>query len=314
MWSAAVIAGCCVWIASAQNALTIENVRPTFGSPGPDRAGALQVYPGDTLFISFALKGLQTNNQGQGKVRLEVEATDAAGTRVFRQDSGESTFLNALGGDSFHTNVRLDMGPKTAPGKYKVKVIATDLTSKANATRESDIEILPPGFAIVKVTAGIDQNLTSSASVFGVGQALYLGFTVVGYQNEVATKHPNLRLEMHSYDPYTFCLQNPPTASSWGTPADVAAVNTMYENAAAWQTKHQRRVLMGEAGCQVAAPSRADRLLWYQTVGEAQKLLSDSLSVWDDFGEWKIYDRTKRTFDAGVLSALGLSAASISQA
>lgn len=125
---------------------------------------------------------------------------------------------------------------------------------------------------------------------------------------------PNLRLEMHSYDPYTFCLQNPPTASSWGTPADVAAVNTMYENAAAWQTKHQRRVLMGEAGCQVAAPSRADRLLWYQTVGEAQKLLSDSLSVWDDFGEWKIYDRTKRTFDAGVLSALGLSAASISQA
>lgn len=196
MWSAAVIAGCCVWIASAQNALTIENVRPTFGSPGPDRAGALQVYPGDTLFISFALKGLQTNNQGQGKVRLEVEATDAAGTRVFRQDSGESTFLNALGGDSFHTNVRLDMGPKTAPGKYKVKVIATDLTSKANATRESDIEILPPGFAIVKVTAGIDQNLTSSASVFGVGQALYLGFTVVGYQNEVATKHPNLRLEM----------------------------------------------------------------------------------------------------------------------
>jgi hypothetical protein len=196
MWSAAVIAGCCVWIASAQNALTIENVRPTFGSPGPDRAGALQVYPGDTLFISFSLKGLQTNNQGQGKVRLEVEATDAAGSRVFRQDSGDSTFLNALGGDSFHTNVRLDMGPKTAPGKYKVKVIATDLTSKTNATRESDIEILPPGFAIVKVTAGTDQNLSASASVFGIGQALYVGFAVVGFQNEAATKHPNLRLEM----------------------------------------------------------------------------------------------------------------------
>lgn len=196
MLSAAVIAGCCVWIASSQNALTIENVRPTFGSPGPDRAGALQVYPGDTLFISFALKGLQTNNQGQGKVRLVVEATDAAGTRVFRQDSGETSFLNALGGDSFHTNVRLDLGPKTTPGKYKVKVIATDLTSKANATKESDVEVLPPGFAIVKVTAGTDQNLTSSATVFGIGQGLYVGFTVIGYQNEPATKHPKLRLEM----------------------------------------------------------------------------------------------------------------------
>ena len=97
-------------------------------------------------------------------------------------------------------------------------------------------------------------------------------------------------------------------------PADVAAVTNMYANAAAWQTKHQRRVLMGEAGCQVAAPSRADRLLWYQTVGEAQKVLSDSLAVWDDDGSWKIYDRTKRTFDAGVLSALGLSAATTSQA
>ena len=117
---------------------------------------------------------------------------------------------------------------------------------------------------------------------------------------------PNLRLEVHSYDPFTFCLQSPPTASSWGTPADVAAVNSMFDGVAAWQVDHQRRVLMGEAGCQVAAPSREDRLLWYKTVGIAQSLLNDSLSVWDDMGSWKIYDRVKRTFDAGVLSALGL--------
>ena len=36
----------------------------------------------------------------------------------------------------------------------------------------------------------------------------------------------NLRLEVHSYDPYAFCLQNPPGQSSWGTPSDVAAAQS----------------------------------------------------------------------------------------
>ena len=37
---------------------------------------------------------------------------------------------------------------------------------------------------------------------------------------------PHLRLEVHSYDPYAFCLQSPPSASTWGTPSDVAAVQS----------------------------------------------------------------------------------------
>ena len=74
---------------------------------------------------------------------------------------------------------------------------------------------------------------------------------------------PNLRLEVHSYDPYHFCLESPPTESTWGTPADVAAVVSAYANMSAWSAAHAARpVLMGEAGCQVGAPSRADRLKW----------------------------------------------------
>ena len=75
-----------------------------------------------------------------------------------------------------------------------------------------------------------------------------------------------------------------------------------------WQASHGRRVLMGEAGCQVAAPSRADRLKWYQTVGIAQMQLEQGLSIWDDMGSWKIYDRVARTWDVEVLHALGLKA------
>ena len=116
----------------------------------------------------------------------------------------------------------------------------------------------------------------------------------------------HLRLETHSYDPYKFCLQDPPTASSWGTPADVEAVQGMYKGLAAWSSAHQRALLMGEGGCQVGAPSRADRLKWYATVGAAEKGISDGLAIWDDDGSWKIYNRGQRTWDEGVLQALGL--------
>ncbi len=112
----------------------------------------------------------------------------------------------------------------------------------------------------------------------------------------------NLALEVHSYDPYAFCLQSPPTATSWGSPADVAAVDAMFAAAGAWGAARGRRVFMGEAGCQIAA-ARAGRLAWYRAVGRAAGAL-EGITVWDDDGTWKLYDRVARTWDAGVLDAL----------
>ena len=125
------------------------------------------------------------------------------------------------------------------------------------------------------------------------------------------SRDANLRLEVHSYDPYTFCLEDPPTAKTWGTPADVAAELALYTNMSAWSAAHfGRSVLMGEAGCQVVAPSRADRLTWYATIAAAAKssfaAFDPPLSIWDDDGNWKIYDRSARTWDEGVMAALGL--------
>jgi hypothetical protein len=114
----------------------------------------------------------------------------------------------------------------------------------------------------------------------------------------------NLALEVHSYDPYAFCLQSPPTQQSWGTPADVAVVQKMYAAVAQWSAAHRGiPVYMGEAGCQVAAPSRAGRLAWYKAVGAASRLIS-GITIWDDDGSWEIYDRVARTWDTEVLAAL----------
>jgi len=95
------------------------------------------------------------------------------------------------------------------------------------------------------------------------------------------------------------------------TPADIAAELAVFANATAWSAAHfGRSILMGEAGCQIGAPSRAGRLLWYATVATAVKAsfsaFDPPLSVWDDMGSWKIYDRINRTWDEGVMSALGL--------
>ena len=119
---------------------------------------------------------------------------------------------------------------------------------------------------------------------------------------------PNLRLEVHSYDPHHFCLESPPTQQSWGSAADRAAVTQMYANMSAWSAAHGgRAVLMGEAGCQIGAPSRPDRLAWYATVAAAARSsLAGRISIWDDDGTWKIYNRDQRTWDEGVMSALGL--------
>jgi len=119
---------------------------------------------------------------------------------------------------------------------------------------------------------------------------------------------PNLHMQVHSYDPWAFCGEA--TAASWGTPADIAAEQAMYTNITKWLASHSRQyqsVLMGEAGCIVKAKSRSDRLHWYKVVADAAKAsIGGRLTVWDDNGDFKIYNRDARNWDEGVMSALGL--------
>ena len=102
----------------------------------------------------------------------------------------------------------------------------------------------------------------------------------------------------------------PPTAKRL-LPADYAWVDAMYRNISAWGAAHlpggAAGVYMGEAGCQLKAPSRADVLAWYALVATDANHTIGRLSVWDDDGTWGIYNRAARTWDQGVLKALGLA-------
>ena len=78
----------------------------------------------------------------------------------------------------------------------------------------------------------------------------------------------------------------------------------MYADLAAWSASHSHRsVFMGESGCQVRAPNRADRIQWYSVIGAASTLL-EGITVWDDDGDWKLYNRANRTWDTEILAAL----------
>ena len=79
-------------------------------------------------------------------------------------------------------------------------------------------------------------------------------------------------------------------------------MTAMYANISSWGAGKNRRVFMGEAGCQIAA-QRSGRLTWYKTIGAASALI-EGITIWDDDGTWKIYDRVARTWDTGVLDAL----------
>lgn len=114
-------------------------------------------------------------------------------------------------------------------------------------------------------------------------------------------RDPNLRLEAHSYDPFNKCGGR--NSAGALTPADVSAITAIYVNIGAWGVAHNRSVFMGEAGCS-KYEDRKSRLDFYATIGAASRANIAGLAVWDDDGDFLIFDRAALTWDQGILDAL----------
>ena len=117
---------------------------------------------------------------------------------------------------------------------------------------------------------------------------------------------PNLAVETHSYDPYDVCGH--PTRP-WGSqPSDLLNMDLMFKTLANWSASHSGiPVFMGESGC-TRRQSQSSRLEWYRAFYQhvqATPAFAGGL-VWDDDGEFCIYNRSTRAFDEGVLQAIGL--------
>jgi endoglucanase len=120
------------------------------------------------------------------------------------------------------------------------------------------------------------------------------------------TQDSNLAVETHSYDPYDVCGR--PTRPWNSQPSDLLNMDFMFKTLANWSATHGNiPVFMGESGC-IRKQNQSSREEWYSAFFQHARdtpAFAGAL-VWDDDGEFAIYNRSSGAFDEGVLRAIGL--------
>ncbi len=117
---------------------------------------------------------------------------------------------------------------------------------------------------------------------------------------------PNLAVETHSYDPYDVCGH--PTRPWNSEPSDLLNMDFMFKTLSNWSATHNNMpVFMGESGC-IRKQNQSSRVAWYTAFFEHVQTAPGVAGglVWDDDGEFCIYNRSTRAFDVEVLRAIGL--------
>src|SRR5262249_14124047 len=144
--------------------LALTNVRTTYGPLGPAR-NAESVLPGDTLWFEFDIEGITLSPDGKVKYSMSLEATDATGKIVYRQNPTDMEAVASLGGKSVPGQARVDIGLEQPAGDYTVKVAVTDRASKQVQSITQKVRVLPPAFGIVQVKATSDPEGTVPAGL-----------------------------------------------------------------------------------------------------------------------------------------------------
>lgn len=123
----------------------------------------------------------------------------------------------------------------------------------------------------------------------------------------------HLALTVHSYDPWNFAGSSgpPPTHAPTAHTFDPAAMPKVMAGLKEWSAKHQIPVYLDECGCTVMQTNTTARLEYYRILRTSAEANGIGWAIWDDDGWWKTLDRKgDRTWDAGVMTALGLKAPS----
>lgn len=115
----------------------------------------------------------------------------------------------------------------------------------------------------------------------------------------------------HSYDPWAFAGQ---ANGSWGSASDISQMKGGLATVAAWAAGKGVPLYMGEYGAtlykkdaggkvtgSIDGPSRK---LWYTEMAKAARANGISYAAWDDFGDFKLYDRTGGTFEQAIINVI----------
>jgi hypothetical protein len=141
----ALLLGCC--FPSWSSAMDIKNIRKCYGPLGATRLDN-KCLPGDLFFMTYDIEDLALDKTGKASISTTFEFIDPQDKVIFTKATPKDV-VPQLGGARVPGDVHVILGPKQAPGKYKIKVIIEDKVSKQRKAFEQPIEVLAPTFGFV---------------------------------------------------------------------------------------------------------------------------------------------------------------------
>jgi hypothetical protein len=198
MWKTIALVAALVLAPGRADALTLSNVRGTYGILGAPRADT-KFLPGDQFVLSFDIEGVQVDDGGKVLYSIAMEVLDTQGKSKFKQAPRDLETLNALGGTSVPGYAELKIGADQPPGKYQMKVTVSDRAAKTSQAVTRDFEILPKTFGLVRLTTTSDPEAAIPAPFMGEGQTLWISFGAVGFDRD-SKGQPNLTTTLRVLD------------------------------------------------------------------------------------------------------------------
>jgi len=199
MWtSVAFLAALSLPVGEAGN-LSLTNVRTTYGILGAPRTDT-KFFPGDDFVFAFDAEGVTPDDSGTVRYSIGVEVRDKNGKVKFRQAPAKHEAHNTLGGTKLPTFAQLKIGLDAPPGDYKVKVTFTDLVAKASKSLTRSYTLLPPQFALVRLSTTADAEEKFPLPFPCEGQSLWVTFGTVGFRRDKSTGQPDLELSLRVLD------------------------------------------------------------------------------------------------------------------
>ncbi|HAQ18182.1 MAG TPA: hypothetical protein DCR40_02995 [Prolixibacteraceae bacterium] len=104
----------------------------------------------------------------------------------------------------------------------------------------------------------------------------------------------------HSYDPYTFGLQG---QGIWGSASDISALKSKFQTVKDWSIKNDIPVFLGEFGS-IKKCDYNSRMKHYKTYVELSHSFGFSSCAWDDGGDFRIMNRSAKTWDDDIKDIL----------
>jgi len=192
--------------------LQLKNVRVTYGILGQERKETTYL-PGDLVVLAFDIEGLKVAPDGrvQYSTSMELTGKDPMTGKVkslFKQDPQDLTTVNTLGGSRLPSFALAEIGTDTAPGKYTMTVIVTDVAAKKKAeplVREFEVKatqfaIVRPGFTYNDMNERGRGAPQIAPPVAVPGQNLLLNFAVIGFDLKGQQQAPNVSVTMEVQD------------------------------------------------------------------------------------------------------------------